>query len=289
MGNPECRTPNAELRLACRTVTLELDARVHIMGILNVTPDSFSDGGQFLQKDQALQQAERMIAEGADIIDVGGESSRPGADPVPLDEELRRVIPVVEGLAKHTKVPISIDTYTAEAAARALDVGAQIINDISACRLDDRMAMVAAKHNVPIVLMHMQGMPRDMQDRPRYTDVLRDIYAFLEERIDHLVSRGVAREKIVVDPGIGFGKTVQHNLEIIRGLSTFLPLGCPVLIGPSRKSFIGKVLDLPVGERLEGTLAAVVLSVAQGAHIARVHDVKETIRAVRLAEAILSA
>jgi dihydropteroate synthase len=266
---------------------LDVGARVHIMGVLNVTPDSFADGGWFFEKDQALRQAERMVAEGADIIDVGGESSRPGADPVSQEEELARVIPVIEALAKRTDVPISIDTYKAEVAARAFDAGAQIINDISACRLDDQMAATAAKCDAPVVLMHMEGTPKDMQQRPHYDDVLGEICAFLEERIRHVVACGVAREKVVVDPGIGFGKTVQHNLEIIRDLSRLLPLGCPVLIGPSRKSFVGQILDLPAAERLEGTLAAVVLSVAQGAHIVRVHDVREAVRAVRVAEAIL--
>lgn len=281
--------PSARMQLVCRSAVLDLEARVHVMGILNVTPDSFSDGGWFFEKGQAVQQAERMVAEGADLIDVGGESSRPGADPVPEAEELARVLPVIEALSERTQVPISIDTCKAHVAAEALKAGAQIINDISACRLDDRMAATAARYDVPLVLMHMQGMPKNMQQRPTYTDVLGEIHQFLSERVDYVVGCGVDRRKVILDPGIGFGKTRDHNLEIIRHLSRLRSLGCPVLIGPSRKSFIGQVLDLPAAQRLEGTLAAVVLSVAQGARIVRVHDVRETVRAVRVAEAILGA
>ncbi|HDH99513.1 MAG TPA: dihydropteroate synthase [Firmicutes bacterium] len=267
---------------------LPLD-RALIMGVLNVTPDSFSDGGLFLRTEDAVRRAEEMAQEGADIIDIGGESSRPGAEPVPLEEELRRVIPVVREVARRLSVPISIDTYKAEVARRALEEGASIVNDISALRFDPDMAEVVARRRAPVVLMHMKGTPRDMQRNPYYEDVLGEVEGFLRERKEAAVGMGIPEENIILDPGIGFGKRVQDNLQLLKNLDRLVALGSPVLVGTSRKSFIGAVLDLPVEERLEGTLATLVLAVAKGAKILRVHDVRPAVRVVRMAEAVLRA
>lgn len=256
------------------------------MGILNITPDSFSDGGLFLNADDAVRRAQAMAEEGADIIDIGGESSRPGADPVPMQEEIRRVIPVIERVAKHLSIPISVDTHKAEVARRALSAGARIINDISALRFDPEMAPLVAREGVPVVLMHMQGTPSDMQLHPVYADVIREIMDFFEARLRWAEQSGLSRDQIVLDPGIGFGKTVDHNLTLLSRLSEFRRIGCPLLIGPSRKSFIGQVLGLPVEERIEGTAAAVVVGVLNGASIVRVHDVKVMNRVVRMVEAL---
>jgi len=272
--------------LHCNDTILHLSRRVHVIGVLNVTPDSFSDGGRFFRLDDAVRQAEEMAAEGADLIDIGGESSRPGSDSLSLDEELHRVIPVVEALAKRISVPLSVDTYKAEVARQALDTGASLVNDISAMRFDPRMRKLVAERGVPIVLMHMLGTPKNMQAHPFYKDVIGEICAFLEERISEAVSAGIERTQIIVDPGIGFGKRVEDNLEIVRRLDAFHTLGCPLLLGPSRKSFIGKVLDLPVEERLEGTAAVVALSVLRGVHLIRVHDVGQMVRVVRMVERI---
>ena len=272
--------------LCCNNTVLHLSRRTHVMGILNVTPDSFSDGGRFLRLDDALRRAEEMVAEGADLIDIGGESSRPGSAPVALDEELHRVIPVVEALAGRISVPLSVDTYKAEVARRALDAGAALVNDISAMRFDPAMKELIAERGVPVILMHMRGTPRDMQISPFYEDVIGEIGVFLRERIAEAVSAGIAQSSIVVDPGIGFGKRVADNLEIVRRLDAFHALGCPILLGPSRKSFIGKVLDVPSEERLEGTAAVVALSVLRGAHLIRVHDVRQMVRVARMVEAI---
>ncbi|RKY58236.1 MAG: dihydropteroate synthase [Candidatus Latescibacterota bacterium] len=267
---------------------LPLD-RALIMGVLNVTPDSFSDGGLFLRTEDAVRRAEEMAQEGADIIDIGGESSRPGAEPVPLEEELRRVIPVVREVAQRLSVPISVDTYKAEVARRALEEGASIVNDISALRFDPDMAEVVARRRAPVVLMHMKGTPRDMQRNPYYEDVLGEVEGFLKERKEAAVGMGIPEENIILDPGIGFGKRVQDNLQLLKNLDRLVALGSPVLVGTSRKSFIGAVLDLPVEERLEGTLATLVLAVAKGAKILRVHDVRPAVRVVRMAEAVLRA
>jgi len=257
-----------------------------IMGILNVTPDSFSDGGRFFSRENALKQAEKMAGEGADIIDVGGESTRPYAEQVSAEEEIRRIIPVIRKIKKKLRTLVSIDTYKSEVACRALEEGADIINDISALRMDRNMGKAAARAGVPVILMHMQGRPRGMQASPRYGDVIRDIAGFLGERIKKAKELGIDVKKIIIDPGIGFGKTVEHNLLIIKNLEKFKKLGCPVLAGPSRKSFIGKVLDLKVNERFEGTAAAVAICVWNGADIVRVHDVKEMKRVADLAYAI---
>lgn len=256
------------------------------MGILNVTPDSFSDGGKFFDPDLALAHALELCRQGADIIDVGGESTRPGAEPVPVDEEIRRVVPVVQRLAKMVEVPISIDTYKAAVAERALEAGAAMVNDITALRADRQMAEVVRRFGAGLVLMHMQGEPRTMQRNPTYGDVVEEIIAFLQERVAACEQAGIPRSCLVVDPGIGFGKTVQHNFEIIRRLKEFARLQLPLLVGPSRKSFVGAVTGLPPDQRLEGTAAAVAACVLGGAHIVRVHDVQAIRRVVAVADAI---
>jgi len=263
-----------------------LGKRTLIMGILNVTPDSFSDGGRFFKLKDALSHAKQMVADGADIIDVGGESTRPGSEPVPLEEELRRVIPVIKAIRQEIDTPISIDTYKAEVAEQALEAGANLVNDISALRFDDRMKAVVAKYEVPVVLMHMRGTPKTMQQNPTYEDPVKEIIAFLHERIEAATAAGISREKIIIDPGIGFGKLGRHNLEILKRLAEFRVLGRPILVGTSRKAFIGQILKTDVSERLEGTIASVIISVMNGADIVRVHDVKPVKRAIGIADAI---
>jgi len=257
-----------------------------VMGILNVTPDSFSDGGRYTRVSAALERAREMVEEGADIIDVGGESTRPGAQPVPLEEELRRVVPVVEAIRAELDVPISVDTYKSEVARAALDAGAVMVNDISGLRFSPDMADVVAEYQAHVVVMHMKGTPRDMQKNPYYDDVVEEVKGFFSERLEFLQSMGVDLERVLLDPGIGFGKRVEDNLALIRGIPRFLDLDRPVLIGPSRKSFIGDILGLPVEERLEGTLAAVSVAVFLGATVVRVHDVLAARRAVDMAWAL---
>ena len=256
------------------------------MGIVNVTPDSFYDGGRYYKKEAAIRQGLHLANEGADIIDIGGESSRPGAKPVSPKEELSRVIPVIEGLRKRSKIPISIDTYKSKVAEEALKSGANVINDISGLRMDKKMAEVARKYDAPIILMHMQGTPQNMQKNLSYKDVVAEIYDFLKQRINFAKKQGIKAKKIIIDPGIGFGKTVEHNLLIIKHLRKFKALKKPILIGVSRKSFIGKILELPEEQRLEGTLAAVCVSILNGANILRVHNVKEIKRATDVVKAI---
>ncbi len=272
--------------LKCSSYNLELGKRTLVMGILNVTPDSFSDGGLYNRLDKALDHAERMVEDGADIIDVGGESSRPGSEPVHESTELERVLPIIEKLAKKVKIPISIDTYKASVAERALDAGASMVNDISALE-DPKMASVVAKFAVPIILMHKQGNPKDMQVNPSYSPLIPEIIAYLQSRIQLAVDQGIKSDQIIIDPGIGFGKTTDHNLEILHDLRKFKFLNKPILIGTSRKSFIGKVLNLPVEERLEGTAATVAIAIANGADIIRVHDVKEMKRVALMTDAIV--
>ena len=267
--------------------TLNLSSQTHIMGVLNVTPDSFSDGGKFFKVEDAVNQGMKMAEEGADIIDVGGESTRPGSDPVLIQEELCRVIPVIRSLFKNTDVPVSIDTYKAEVAEQALDAGAQMINDISALRFDPEMKKVVSEYKVPINLMHIKGTPKNMQKNPWYEDVISEITEYLNESIKIAKDAGIDPEKIIIDPGIGFGKRLEDNLNILKNLKKLSILGCPILIGCSRKSFIGKILDLPVEERLEGSLAALAVAVMNGANIVRVHDVKESRRATSLVDAVL--
>ncbi|MFH1825673.1 MAG: dihydropteroate synthase [bacterium] len=261
-------------------------ARTLIMGILNVTPDSFSDGGKFLSVEAAVAQAEKMIAGGADIIDVGGESTRPGAEPVSAEEEKKRVLPVIKELVLKKKVRISIDTTKADVAEAALTAGAAMVNDVSCLRADSRMARVVAAFKVPVCIMHMQGTPGNMQENPAYNDLMSEIINYLAEGLAIAKKAGILHEQIIVDPGIGFGKTVAHNLEILRRLRELKVLGCPILVGTSRKSVIGQVLDLPAAERLEGTAATVTAAIMNGANIVRVHDVKEMARAAKMTDAM---
>jgi len=260
--------------------------RTLIMGILNVTPDSFSDGGLHYGLEDAVTHALEMAEAGADIIDVGGESTRPGSEPVPLKEELRRVIPVIKAIREESDIPISIDTYKAEVAEEALLAGADMINDISALRFDEEMKDLLAKFQVPVVLMHMQGTPKTMQENPTYTDVVAEISAFFKERIATAVEAGISEDNIIIDPGIGFGKRLEHNLEIIRRLAELKSLGRPILLGTSRKSFIGQITKAPVAERLEGTIASTIIGIMNGADLVRVHDVRQVKRAVEIADAV---
>ncbi len=257
------------------------------MGVLNVTPDSFSDGGAYLDLGAAVACAEAMVVEGAALIDVGGESTRPWAQPVTVEDELRRVVPVIERLARTVRVPISVDTSKAAVAERALDVGASIVNDVTALRGDRRMAqVVAAAAGVPVVLMHMRGTPQTMSGETAYGDVVGEVIEELQERIDEAVESGIARERLIVDPGIGFAKTAEQSVALIAQLDRLAVLDCPVLVGPSRKSFIGQVLDAPVEERVMGTAVAVCLSAWHGADIIRVHDVGLMRQVVRMTAAI---
>ncbi len=260
--------------------------RTRIMGVLNVTPDSFYDGGRYADPDTAVQHGHRLADEGADIIDVGGESTRPGAEPVDTDEELRRVIPVIERLTDRVGLPVSIDTRKAEVARRAILAGARMVNDVSGMTADPEMADVVSATGIPAVIMHTAGSPADMQRNPGYEDTVGEIVAWLGKRIEYAVAHGVLRSQIVVDPGLGFGKRLSDNLLLIQSLGSFRKLKRPILIGTSRKSFIGRVLAPEENGRLEGTAAAVALSVANGASIVRVHDVREMGRVVRVADAI---
>lgn len=264
-----------------------LGPRTWLMGVVNVTPDSFSDGGLFFDTDKAVARGLELAFEGADIIDVGGESTRPGSRPVPEEVEMDRVLPVIRGLRRWTEALISIDTAKAAVAEAALGAGADIVNDTSALRADPAMAAVVARSGAGLVLMHMQGTPRTMQEAPRYDDLLGEIGAFLAERMRAAVDAGIPAERLIVDPGIGFGKTCEHNLELLRRQEAFQALGRPLLVGVSRKAFLGVILDLPPMRRLEGTIAAAVLAAERGAHILRVHDIGPVARAVRTAEAIL--
>jgi dihydropteroate synthase len=263
--------------------------RTLVMGILNVTPDSFSDGGRFLDRAAAVAHATRMVDDGADILDVGGESTRPGSTAVSVDEELERVRPVIERLAElHPAIPISIDTRKASVAAESLAAGAAIVNDVSG-GADPEMFDVVRERDAAVVLMHMRGDPATMQEAPRYDDVVGEVHEYLRQRIEAAELAGIDPERIAIDPGIGFGKDLEHNLELMRRVDVLLDLRRPVLVGPSRKRFLGTILDVPEDDRVEGTIGAVVWLVSRGAHLARVHDVKEVVRAVRVADAIARA
>ena len=269
---------------------LDFSKRSYVMGILNVTPDSFSDGAKFFDLEAAIKHGMGMAGEGADIIDVGGESTRPGADPVSADEEIQRTVPVIRELAKRIDIPLSIDTTKADVARRALDAGAEIVNDISALRADPEMVDVAVSYQAPVVLMHMLGSPKTMQQDICYDSIIEDIMDFLKERIDFAINNGVERNKIIIDPGIGFGKSVGNdNFEIIREMRSFASLGLPVLVGPSRKAFIGRLLDAEVDERDIGTLATVSIAIHNGANIVRVHNVAQTKMAVKVADSVIRA
>ncbi len=272
--------------LRCKSSELDFEKGTFVVGIVNVTPDSFSNGGLFFETDKAISHAKELVESGADLLDIGGESTRPGAKFVSLDEELRRVIPVIEGLASQIRVPISIDTYKSEVAREALRAGAEIINDISALRFDPKMVRVAKSCDVPVVLMHMNGNPQTMQRDVHYDALIPEIIQFLRERIEVAEATGIDPQKIIVDPGIGFGKEVEHNLMIIRELSRFKILGKPIMIGTSRKSFIGKILGGTEREREEGTLATVAAAILNDANLVRVHEVKKTKRVIKMIDTL---
>jgi len=266
--------------------TLHLGRRTHVMGVLNVTPDSFSDGGRYFETDRAVAHGIEMDRAGADVIDVGGESTRPFSQPISASEEIDRVVPVIETLSREVTAAVSIDTCKAQVAQEALRAGASMINDISALRFDPDMAGTAARAGVPVVLMHMKGTPGDMQKNPVYEDLIAEILGFLREALDQCEAAGIRKDLTLVDPGIGFGKTFDHNLQIIRDLSQFQSLGRPILLGPSNKAFIGHILNRAPHERDTGTMAAVAAGVMNGAHMVRVHHVGKAVETVRIVDAI---
>lgn len=283
--------------LQFRGRSLFLGEKTAIMGIVNITPDSFSDGGKFFRHEDALARANQLIEQGADIIDIGGESSRPFSEPVSAKDELERIIPVIKALADRISVPISVDTTKAEVARQAIEAGADIINDISAMNFDPEIGKVAADTGAALILMHMKGTPKSMQQNPVYDDLLGEIYDFLEDAIDRAIAAGIKANRIIIDPGIGFGKTVSHNLEIIKNLDRFSGLRAPLLLGVSRKAFIRKVLGQGSQKELEpdhpdietATQAAVAMGIFGGAHIVRVHDVAKTTPTVKIADAVRNA
>jgi len=277
---PPCRLPLPSGKV------LDAGPRALVMGILNVTPDSFSDGGRFFDTKAAVRHARDMAAAGADVLDIGGESTRPGSDPVPADEEKRRVLPVIQELVADVDTTISIDTQKAEVAEAALEAGAEMINDVSALRTDPDMAALAAERKVPVCLMHMQGAPKVMQKDPKYGEVVSEVMAWLSERVEFAVEAGIERSMILADPGFGFGKTPQHNLEILRRLHELHDLECAVMIGTSRKSTLGIVLNAQPDYRLYGTLATVACAVMSGCHMVRVHDVRPARDVVVVCEAV---
>ncbi|MFQ5906205.1 MAG: dihydropteroate synthase [bacterium] len=275
-------------RISLPECELDLSDRTYVMGVLNVTPDSFSDGGHHFEFNDAVDWGTRMADDGADIIDIGGESTRPGSDPVTLEEELSRVIPVIEALSTKCDVPLSIDTHKSAVASEAIKAGCKIVNDISGLTFDELMAQTVAKKGVGLIIGHIRGTPKNMQQNPHYDDVMSEIMRELRASIQLAESKGVYPTRIIVDPGIGFGKRLNDNLTIIRRLGELKSLGKPIMVGPSRKSFIGAILNLPVDERLEGTAAAITIAVANGANLVRAHDVKEMKRVCLLADAIIS-
>ena len=278
----------APLLWRCGPAVLPCGLRTLVMGIVNVTPDSFSDGGELPDAEAATKRALGMVLDGADILDIGGESTRPGSAEVPADVELERVVPVIERLREETEVPLSIDTRKAEVAVEALRAGATIVNDVSA-GADPRMFDAVRGSGAGMVLMHMQGEPRTMQAQPHYDDVVAEVHEFLRQRADDAVRAGIERDRLCIDPGIGFGKALEHNLLLLRDVRVLLDLGLPVLVGPSRKRFLGTILGTEVGDRLEGTAAAVAWLAAMGVHVVRVHDVKEMARVARVIDAISKA
>lgn len=295
---PEVRQKLAELLknfkkgkfvLSFKEKKMDLTRKVAVMGVLNLTPDSFYNGGKYTTQARALRKVEEMVKEGADLIDVGGESTRPGAKEVGIEEEIRRVIPVISKIRELFEIPVSIDTYRAKVAKVALEAGVDMVNDISGLRFDPGLKEVVARFGAAVVLMHIKGTPRDMQSNPRYESLMGEIISYLSDSIRLAQKAGIDLEKIIVDPGIGFGKTPEHNLQILNHLGELRSLGRPILIGVSRKSFIGAILKLPLEERLEGSLAAACLALMQGAKIIRTHDVKPTRRAVDLTQAIIQS
>jgi dihydropteroate synthase len=273
-------------KLKWRDHHLELDKRTHVMGVLNVTPDSFSDGGLYLEPEKAVAHGLEMVRNGADIIDIGGESTRPYARRVSTEEEKDRVLPVIEALAKEVRIPISIDTYKSEVAGDAIKSGASMINDISALRFDPEMGAIAAREEVPVIMMHMKGDPSNMQDNPSYENLIPEILDFLEDAIERAKSFGIPRDLIIVDPGIGFGKVFDDNLKIIKELGRFASLGCPIMLGTSNKAFIGRILNKEPFERDTGTMATIAAASMNGAHIIRAHNVEKAVETVKIIDAI---
>ena len=278
----------SDYKIDCRGRVLDLGSRTHIMGILNVTPDSFSDGGLYADPARALDHAREMVSQGADIIDIGGESTRPGADPLTEEEETNRIIPVIERLSTELMAPISVDTYKSSVAKKALQAGAGIVNDISGLGFSPDMAQVVADHGAAVVIMHIKGTPRDMQVNPVYHDVVGEIMDHLEESAGIALKAGIDRDRIMIDPGIGFGKTLEHNLAVLERLDEFRALGFPIVLGTSRKRFIGTVLDIAEPkDRIEGSAATVALGIQRGARIVRVHDVGFMTKVARMTDAIV--
>jgi dihydropteroate synthase len=277
---------NKNFKYRFGTVEYDLALRTHVMGILNVTPDSFSDGGRYLDIEKAIEHGRKLAEDGADFIDIGGESTRPGSESVSIEEEIRRVIPVIESLSKNISVPISIDTCKSDVAEAALQAGAVIINDISAMTFDTKMASVAVKHQASVVLMHIQGTPKTMQMNPSYKNVTEEVKQFLRERVEAAMKAGITQ--IMIDPGIGFGKKFEHNIQLLRELKSITSLGYPLLVGVSRKAFLGAIMNLPPNDRVEGTAAAVTASILNGANIIRVHDVKEMKRVALVSDVLKS-
>ena len=287
--------PRKRFRLRLRSRALILGERTLIMGVLNITPDSFSDGGKYLDSEAAVARALQLEHDGADIIDVGGESTRPGATLIAAEEELRRILPVIQVLRGKLRIPMSVDTRRAAVAKAALAAGAEILNDISGLRMDPLLGEVARRAGAPLILMHMRGTPRTMQRGPFARNVMRDVLSGLRDAVARAKRVGLSKSQLLLDPGIGFGKTHEQNFEILARLSEFARLGCPIVIGTSRKAFLGKALagpdgpNVPAGERLLGTAATVTASILGGAHIVRVHDVAEMVRVARVADAILNS
>lgn len=281
--------PARPIWFRCKGHLLNLREKTRVVGVLNITPDSFSDGGRFLDPEAATDQAMRMAEDGADILELGGESTRPGAVSVPADEELQRILTVLRRLRPRLAIPVAVDTYKSEVARIVLEAGAEIINDIYGVRGEGCLAEVVAEAKAGLVIMHMKGTPQDMQSGPRYDDVVGEVLAFLTDRVAFAERAGVDPEAIVVDPGLGFGKRLHDNLTLLRHLAEFQRLGKPIMVGPSRKSFIGQVLDLPVEQRQHGTAACVAAAVLQGAAFVRVHEVRPCVQVVRMLDAIMRA
>jgi dihydropteroate synthase len=272
--------------LKCDRFRLSVGKKTAIMGVLNITPDSFSDGGLFFQRDKAIARGEAQAAQGADLLDIGGESTRPFSDPISTQEEIQRIVPVIRELGKRISIPLSVDTYKAEVAKAALDAGAALVNDISALSFDSDLAKVIAEYRVPVILMHMQGTPRDMQVNPQYKNLLEDIYQFFVERIALAQSQGISRDHILLDPGIGFGKTFSQNLTLIKRLDYFQNLNQPLVLGTSRKAFIGKITGQEPLSRDWGTAATLAIGAWQGAHMVRVHNVAAAKQVMAVADAL---
>ena len=260
------------------------------MGVLNVTPDSFSDGGQFNEIDSAILHVDKMLKNGADIIDIGGESTKPGSEPVSANEESKRIVPIIKAIKnKYKDILISVDTYKSSVAKKAIEAGADFVNDISGLTFDDEMVSLLAQSDIPLVVMHINGKPKTMQKNILYSDLISDMKRFFNKQCNYAINSGIKESNIIIDPGIGFGKTFDHNFTLLKRLKEFEDLGFPILIGPSRKAFIGDVLNLPSNERVEGTIATIVAGILNGANIIRVHDVKEIKRATIVTEKILKA